>query len=221
MDLRKTAKQFCAQRGYLLSRYNIGHRARWMKEVDQVKAERMLLLDHGEACQIISAVEATARIPGDMAELGVASGASARLILAHGGGRMLHLFDTFEGLPAPAAADSAKFAEGDFLNRLEDVQQYLAGANCRFHQGLFPATAAPVADRLFSFVHLDVDLYASTRAGLEFFYPRMSRGGIIISHDYLSADGVNRAVSEFFVDKPEPVVELVSGYQCMIVKLHE
>ena len=68
-------------------------------------------------------------------------------------------------------------------------------------------------------MHLDVDLYESTRAGLEFFYPRMTPGGIIISHDYLSADGVNRAFQEIFASKPERPLELVSGYQCMIVKL--
>ena len=219
MELSKQAKRMAARRGYLLSRYTSRHRAQWLKEVDAVKRERILLLDHGEACQILSAVEATARIPGDLAELGVASGASARLIAKHAGERTLHLFDTFEGLPAPETGDSAKFAAGDFRNHLEDVRKYLAGLNCRFYKGLFPATAAPVANLQFSFVHLDVDLYESTRAGLEFFYPRMSRGGIIISHDYLSADGVDRAVAEFFADKPEPVIEMVGGYQCLVVKL--
>jgi len=219
VELSNRAKTFAARKGFLLSRYTSGHRARWLKEVDEVKRERILLLDHGEACQILSAVEATVRIPGDLAELGVASGASAKLIAAHAGQRVLHLFDTFAGLPAPDAADSAKFQAGDFHNQLEDVRQYLEGKNCRFYKGLFPATAAAVAGERFSFVHLDVDLYESTRAGLEFFYPRMSRGGIIISHDYLSAVGVNRAVAEFFADKPEPVIEMASGYQCLVVKV--
>jgi hypothetical protein len=63
-----------------------------------------------------------------------------------------------------------------------------------------------------------VDLYESTLSCLRFFYPRLSPGGILISHDYLTAEGVNAAFREFFAGKPEPVIEL-TGYQCMIVKL--
>ena len=131
---------------------------------------------------------------------------------------MLHLFDTFEGLPAPADLDNVKFHTGQFRSELASVKRYLADSRVEFHKGLFPGTASVVADRRFSFVHLDVDLYESTLAGLEFFYPRMSRGGIIISHDYVSADGVNLAFQKFFESRPDPVIEL-TGYQCMVVKL--
>jgi len=71
----------------------------------------------------------------------------------------------------------------------------------------------------FAFVHLDVDLYQSTQDCLEWFYPRMSRGGVIVSHDYLSAtQGVKRVFDEFFADKPEPILEL-SGSQCLVIKI--
>jgi hypothetical protein len=70
----------------------------------------------------------------------------------------------------------------------------------------------------FSFVHLDVDLYESTKGALEFFYPRMPAGAVLISHDYVEFPGVRSAFDDFFGDKPEPVVEM-SGNQCMVVKL--
>ena len=57
----------------------------------------------------------------------------------------------------------------------------------------------------------------STIEALKFFYPRMSPGGVILCHDYLSAAGVDKAYAEFFADKVEPVIEL-SGYQCLVVK---
>jgi hypothetical protein len=88
----------------------------------------------------------------------------------------------------------------------------------QYYPGLFPATAEAVAACRFSFVHLDVDLYESTRAALEFFYPRMSSGGIILSHDYVIADGVRKAFDEFFAHKAETVLEL-TGNQCLVVKL--
>lgn len=191
-----------------------------MDDVSRVKSENELLLNHCEACQLISAVMATKEIPGEIAELGVAYGASAKLIAKYSGGREIHLFDTFDGLPPPTDMDSTKFAAGDFKTTLGRVQAYLAGTpsgQISYHQGYFPQTAAAVADRKFSFVHLDADLYESTIEALKFFYPRMSPGGIILCHDYLSAAGVDRAYAEFFADKTEPVIEL-SGYQCLVVK---
>ena len=86
-----------------------------------------------------------------------------------------------------------------------------------FYKGLFPQSARGVKGP-FSLVHLDVDLYCSTKEALKFFYPRLSPGGIIISHDYQNLKGVKRAVDEFFKNKPEPVIEL-TGSQCLIVKL--
>lgn len=215
---KDVVRQFLAARGLIVVRYDTEARARRMHDVTAITRERRLLLNHCEACQILSVLEATEKIPGDLAELGVAFGASAKLIADHAHGRMLHLFDTFEGLPEPTEKDNPKFFAGDFRSDFEEITRYLSDQNVRFHKGLFPETSGPVEDKVFSFVHLDVDLYESTRSGLEFFYPRMSPGGILISHDYVTADGVNQAFAEFFADKPEPVIEL-TGYQCMVVKL--
>ncbi|MBU6321345.1 MAG: class I SAM-dependent methyltransferase [Patescibacteria group bacterium] len=105
----------------------------------------------------------------------------------------LYLFDTFEGLPT----GDAQFKKGEYAASLADVQAYLSGyADTYFYKGVFPDTAAPVQDKSFSFVHLDVDLYESTRAALVFFYPRMSAGGVIVSHDYATSEGVRRAFEE-------------------------
>lgn len=215
--IQDVLRDLAAKRHYALVRYEAKHRRAWMDAVTAVKKERPLLLNHCEACQLISAVTATGELGGDMAELGVAYGGSARLICDFGPGRTLHLFDTFDGLPAPAGRDSAKFAASQFRSSIESVRQYLEGRNVVFHKGLFPATALRVSDRVFSFVHLDADLYESTLEGLRFFYPRLCPGGILLCHDFLSSDGVDAAVREYFADKPEPVIEL-TGYQCMIVK---
>jgi len=90
--------------------------------------------------------------------------------------------------------------------------------NVHIYKGLFPETAGPVTDKKFSLVNLDVDTYESTKKCLEFFYPRMNAGGVIISHDYLTVPGVRKAVDEYFQDKPEPVVETAAS-QCIVVKV--
>jgi hypothetical protein len=41
---------------------------------------------------------------------------------------------------------------------------------------------------------------------------------MLISHDYRDAEGVKRAFSEYFADKPECLVEL-TGSQVLFVKL--
>lgn len=70
-----------------------------------------------------------------------------------------------------------------------------------------------MADRKFSFVHIDVDLAEPTLASLAFFYPRMQAGGIIVCDDYgiSTCVGATRAIDEFLTDKPERMVSLPDG----------
>jgi hypothetical protein len=101
---------------------------------------------------------------------------------------------------------------------METVRAYLGDfKNVFFYKGLFPATAGPVADRKFSFVHLDVDLYESTRASLEWFYSRLSPGAVLMCHDYYHL-GVRKAVDEFLAGKPENAIQQPAGGHCLIVK---
>ena len=203
----------------MLSKYWDSERRRdRLKLLLKIRAKRDMLMLPCEACQIMSAIDAVKKVPGDMAELGVASGASAMMIASRAPGRILHLFDTFEGLPKPTRPDSARFRERQYSYSLEDVQRYLKTDEIRFHRGLFPHTATPLSDTRFAFVHLDADLYESTRAGLEWFYPRLNKGAILICHDYDTSAGVNRAFEEFFADKPEPYLDFV-GSQCGFVKM--
>jgi len=77
-------------------------------------------------------------------------------------------------------------------------------------KGRFPETATAVpSDETFAFVHLDCDLELPIAAGLEFFYPRLAPGGMMVIHDYESGGhwpGVRKAVNEFLKDKPESII---------------
>ncbi|MGA2137412.1 MAG: TylF/MycF/NovP-related O-methyltransferase [Verrucomicrobiia bacterium] len=162
-------------------------------------------------------------LPGDVAEVGVYKGGTARLLaeVLHRGGKLLHLFDTFQGMPE---TDPQKdwHKQGDFADTsLPPVQEYLHEFPLvRFYPGLFPATAVPVRETRFCMAHVDVDIYRSVLDCCEFFYPRMTAGGIILFDDYgkLTCPGARRAVDEFFLDKPEAVCYASSG-QCFIIKL--
>ena len=204
--------------GVILS-YDDAGRRQVIDLIRQIKRESALMMFDNEAYQIFMAVTRTKHIAGDLAEVGVYRGGSAKLIREANGIKTLHLFDTFEGLPAVEAIDQPQFNKGQFAASFDHVTNYLREyKNVHFYKGLFPSTAKTVENKKFSFVHFDVDTYESTRSCLDFFYFRMNRGGIILSHDYTSAAGVHRAFDEFFSDKAEPVIEM-SGTQCLVVKL--
>ncbi|OPY35566.1 MAG: Macrocin-O-methyltransferase (TylF) [Methanoregula sp. PtaU1.Bin051] len=200
--------------------YGCSDRKEFSKALKKIRSETDLLLEDIEAYHIYMAVRQTQKVPGDIAEVGVYRGGSAKIICAAKGDRQLHLFDTFEGLPKVDEVDAVwPFYEGKFAASFESVKNYLDNeSNVSFYKGIFPDTSGPVADQTFSLVNLDVDTYESTKQCLHFFYSRMNPGGIIISHDYLTAPGVRMAFDEFFTDKPEPVIE-TAGSQCLVVKV--
>jgi O-methyltransferase len=181
--------------------------------------QRRSLLSAFEQYLVYAAARAQRGRSGAMAEVGVYTGASAKLICEAKGDKPLHLFDTFAGLPESTSEDRGVHRPGQYKASLESVERYLAGyENVRFHPGLFPDSAAALPEASYCFVHFDVDLYASTLACLEYFYSRMIPGGIILSHDYGLLTGVQQAFDEFFADKPEGIIEQPTT-QCMVVKL--
>jgi len=65
----------------------------------------------------------------------------------------------------------------------------------------------PTVQLKYALVNLDADLYNPTRAGLEYFYPLLSPGGVIIIHDYnYKWPGIKKAIDEFVSTIPETLV---------------
>lgn len=165
---------------------------------------------------------------GDFAECGIYKGGTAFLIantLKNKSiqDKQLHLFDTFAGMPAIAAKDSSGHKRGDFKNvSLNTVKDYLQMFPfVVFHPGFIPETFEPVEDRKFAFVHIDVDLYQTTKDCCCFFYDRMVSGGIMVFDDYGFLKykfAEKQAVDEFLSDKPESPISLHTG-QCIVIKL--
>ena len=186
--------------------------------IKRARSGRESLLSGNEAFTLYSIARAQAAMGGEMAEVGVYQGCSARIISLASDSAPLHLFDTFAGLPEPDADEHDRMREGHYAASLSSVQSYLADReHVSFYAGLFPSTAEPVDGKRFSFVHLDVDLKSSTLGCLEFFYSRMLPGGIILTHDYSYLDGVRSAFTEFLAGRPERAIELPSS-QAMLVK---
>ncbi|SVD31488.1 uncharacterized protein METZ01_LOCUS384342, partial [marine metagenome] len=157
------------------------------------------------------------KIEGDMAELGVHKGFTAKLIHHYMPERKFHLFDTFEGVYGSSffeENDQTKFSTSTWRftdTSLIGVKNYITEVNnnIQYYKGYFPKSIPKNLYALrFAFVHLDFDFFEATLEGLKFFYPRMNPMGIIVIHDYNTWPGARMAVDDFFQNKKELPIPL-------------
>jgi len=193
------------------------HKDDIVKFIKDLSKNTNLLIRPSEMFNLYSFAKNQSTIKGEFAEVGVFKGFSAEIINKAKGNKKLFLFDTFEGLPKINKKIDRSFKEAMFKSNYNLVIKRFEKYNDVFiYKGNFPESAIEIQNFKFAFVHLDVDIYDSTKKCLEFFYPRLNRNGIIISHDY-HTKGVKKAFNEYFIDKEENIIELPLS-QCMIIK---
>jgi O-methyltransferase len=174
-----------------------------------------------ERCFVLqNVVRALRDVPGDVAECGLRYGKSTAFMLTaeERKDRVFRLFDSFEGLSAPEPQDvvrekgAAHWGQSDLDVPEEIVRRNLAGFTheLRFYKGWIPDRFPEVADRSFALLHVDVDLYRPTLDALEFFWPRLAPGGVVVCDDYGSrkCPGAKQAMDEFFAGRGGRLIEL-------------
>ena len=143
-------------------------------------------------------------LSGNLAELGVYQGDCAKRLNAHFPHKKLYLFDTFEGYATQDIQDddkeAIKFGAGHLDNTsvslVMDKMPY--PHNVVIQKGWFPHTTQGLEQERFCLVNLDPDLYEPLKAGLDFFYPRLTKGGIVLVSGYFSPHtGPKKACDEF------------------------
>ena len=165
-----------------------------------------------------------AGVPGDVVECGVWRGGSmmaiARTLLQSGDtARHLHLFDTFQGMPAPTEKDvSFRGDTADHLLKteersdarsvwciasLEEVRQNMEStgyppAQLHYIKGRVEETIPAKMPESIALLRLDTDWYESTRHELEHLYPRLVPGGVLVLDDYGHWQGARQAVDQYF-----------------------
>lgn len=163
---------------------------------------------------------------GMLAECGVYRGGTlipTGLYLKQNGlAKVVYGFDSFQGFDASVdseialggspSGDKRRGGFGD--TSLEyvgaKVRRWGLQQHVRLVKGYLERTLPLHANERFCFVHLDVDIYESYRLALEFFYPRVTPGGVILLDEYNDPPwpGCNKAVDEFLRDKPERLTEI-------------
>lgn len=165
-------------------------------------------------------------IQGECAELGVYQGDFAKEINRIFCDRKLYLFDTFEGFAeSDCISEMSKgYAscnkKGYFSNTSESIvmEKMKYKENVKICKGFFPHSIKGIEEE-WCFVSLDADLYEPTLAGLEYFYPRMKYGGVILVHDYFSKafHGVRDAV-KYYCTKNKVIYSPIGDTLSVIIR---
>jgi len=172
----------------------------------------------------------------DIAECGVWKGHSAWMIAnifsKNNFTGTFHIFDSFEGglsdksvkdknLVRNMTPDEVKIEKEIFSSQELEVAGVLSEFNfVSLHAGWIPEKFHEVDKSIFSFVHIDVDLYQPTQASLQFFWDRLTKGGYVVVDDYGSSQfpGATMAVDEFLaIHKPSFFYKVPMG-GCFIIK---
>jgi hypothetical protein len=177
---------------------------------------------------IFRLLEPALSLPGSIAECGVWQGSAliptGLFARQHAPEKRLVGFDSFEGLDDSVSLDVALGGEDDPRKRVggfsntsyeavaRRVRQFGLSETVTLVRGYFQDTLPKYCDSQFCFVHLDCVIYESYRRCLEFFYPRMVTGGVILLDEYKDPPwpGCTQAVDEFVADKPERITEIKS-----------
>lgn len=177
---------------------------------------------------IFQLLETTLSLPGNVAECGVWQGSTllptGLFLRRRAPTKRLVGFDSFKGLNETVSHDVRLGGDederkhvGGFSNTSYEavnqrVREFGLAQTATLVPGYFQDTLAGYADWRFSFVHLDCVIYESYRTCLEFFYPRLVVGGVILLDEYNDPPwpGCTLAVDEFLADKPEKLTEIRS-----------
>jgi hypothetical protein len=124
------------------------------------------------------------KLPGHLMEFGVYKGQTIRFMAKRIGGRIIHGFDSFEGLPEDWKGFSLGRSAFNVKGRLPRV-----ASNVRLYPGWFdqslPRWLAENPGDI-AFMHIDCDLYSSTKTIFDLVGDRIRPGTIILFDEYFN-----------------------------------
>lgn len=147
-------------------------------------------------------------VPGDFIEAGIWRGGAVilmrALIDAYGmANRRVFAADSFAGIPRNERGrnDPVDLWKDRWVAPLDEVRQNIArfgllDERIVFVQGFFADSLKTLSGERFSLIRLDSDSYDSVETSLEYLYPLLSKGGVVIIDDW-HLDGCKGAVVDY------------------------
>ncbi len=184
------------------------------------------LIDKYRCYELWQLVQETAKLNGALIEIGVWRGGSGALIAKQtklsGIKETVYLCDTFTGVVKAGEKDSVykgkEHADASREN-VDEVINKLTLDNTKILVGIFPEeTNELVSDKIFRFCHIDVDVYQSAKDIIEWLWPKLAIGGIVVFDDYGfdRCDGITRFVNEERNQKDRLVIHNLNGHAIFI-----
>lgn len=156
---------------------------------------------------------------GDFVECGVYRGfsvaVSARCLDFARSARQWFLYDTFSGVPTDQLNakhhSEARYAEPGLYERCRE--RFAGYGNVQVIQGRIPEVLSERAPQKVAFLHLDMNSARAESAALEFFWPRLAPGAIILLDDYGWRAFREQKLAEdaFLMVRGKSVLELPTG----------
>ena len=178
---------------------------------------------------LVRYLRSTETVAGARVECGAYRGATALLMChvlrgsyAQFRGEGVYLIDSFTGtstskpedlIPVRASSGSPRL-EPFFPPGKSDVSPSMVKAffqdfpAVRVLSGWVPQVFDGLGEERFAFVHVDLTLFEATHAALEYFYPRMNSGGVLLCDGSLFCPGVEKAVERYSREHNVPYVTL-------------
>jgi O-methyltransferase len=166
-------------------------------------------------------------LDGDFAEFGVYRAGCSFMILSTGAfddSKRFFLYDTFAGVPAEELSASeidAGLAGAHADTSVDYVRERLApwSEQIVLVPGDVNATLREADGGKLAFVHMDLNAAEPTRVALEYAYPRLSRGAMLLFDDYgwTGLEAQRDVIDGFFRGKREQPIALPTG-QALLVK---
>lgn len=154
------------------------------RSVDYLERNMPDALGFDSQRELIEYALAAVAIDGHYLEFGVFTGGTIRFIAHRIGTRNIHGFDSFKGLPEAWSGFNLSRGAFDLKGRLPRVPK-----NVRLHPGYF-AESLPTWLRenpgQAAFIHLDCDLYSSTKTVLDLIAPRITGGTVVLFDEYFN-----------------------------------
>ncbi len=154
------------------------------KSVDYIEANMPDALGFTTQRELMNYAIHQATSEGCFTEFGVFKGGTMRFMAKKLPARQFHGFDSFEGLPESWGGFDLGKGAFSVDGRLPNVP-----ANVQLHKGFFDASLplwkAEHADKI-AFMHIDCDIYSSTKTLLEQLEDRLQVGTVILFDEYFN-----------------------------------
>ena len=155
-------------------------------------ARKSTLVDIWRSYELWNLVDQVKKVDGAIVEVGVWRGGTGAMMARRaeqlGIKDTIYLCDTWEGVVKTGEHDPY-YHDGKHDDTSREIVQKLVDeqglTNVKLLKGVFPdETADQVSDKKLRLVHIDVDIYQSGADVLDWAWPKLSSGGVVVFDDF-------------------------------------